>query len=80
MTNNTVKKLLLINPLEFRGNYSATSNNYEVGTLAVVGWVVTLWYSQEGTGRGRSPPRPLLVVPNVIAHPSTASVLITALL
>ena len=27
-----------------------------------------------GTGRGRSPPRPLLAVPNVTAHPSTASV------
>jgi len=33
-----------------------------------------------GTGRGRSPPRPLLVVPNVTAHPSTASVPITVLL
>ena len=30
-----------------------------------------------GTGRGRSPPRPLLAVPNVTAHPSTASVPIT---
>jgi len=29
-------------------------------------------YSEEGTGRGRSSPRPLLVVPNVTAHPSTA--------
>ena len=27
-----------------------------------------------GTGRGRSPPRPLLAVPNVTANPSTASV------
>ena len=27
-----------------------------------------------GTGRGRSPPRPLLAVPNVTAHPATASV------
>ena len=33
-----------------------------------------IWYSEEGTGRGRSPPRPLLHVPNVTAHPSTASV------
>ena len=37
-------------------------------------------YSEEGTGRGRSPPRPLLAVPNVTAHPSTASVPITVLL
>ena len=37
-------------------------------------------YSDEGTGRGRSPPRPLLAVPNVTSHPSTASVPITVLL
>jgi len=36
-----------------------------------------IWYSEEGTGWGRSPPRPLLAVPNVTAHPSTASVPIT---
>jgi len=39
-----------------------------------------IWYSEEGSGRGRSPPRPLLAVPNVTAHPSTASVPITVLL
>ena len=39
-----------------------------------------IWYSEEGTGRGRSPPRPLLAVPNVTVHPSTVSVPITALL
>jgi len=37
-----------------------------------------IWYSEEG--RGRSPPRPLLDVLNVTAHPSTASVPITVLL
>jgi len=31
-------------------------------------------YSKEGPGRAAAPPRPLLAVPNVIAHPSTASV------
>jgi len=31
----------------------------------------------EMAGRGRSPPRPLLAVPNVTAHPSMASVPIT---
>ena len=36
--------------------------------------------SVEETGRGRSPPRPLLAVPNVTAHSSTASVPITVLL
>jgi len=39
-----------------------------------------IWYSEEGTGRGPSPPRLLLAVPNVTAHPSTASVPITVLL
>ena len=34
----------------------------------------------EGTGRGRSPFRPILAVPNVTAHPSMASVPITVLL
>ena len=33
-----------------------------------------IWYSEEGTGRGPSPLRPLLTVPNITAHPSTASV------
>jgi len=38
------------------------------------------YYSEEGTGRGRSPPKPILAVLNVTAHPSTASVSITVLL
>jgi len=33
-----------------------------------------IWYSEEGTGQRHSPPRPLLAVPNVPAHPSTAIV------
>ena len=45
-----------------------------IGTLAVDGWAVTF-----GTVM-RGPPRPLLTVPNVTAHPSTASVPITVLL
>ena len=40
------------------------------------------WYTVqvEGPGRAAAPPRPLLAVPNVTAHPSTASVPITVLL
>ena len=38
------------------------------------------WYSKEGPGQAAAPPSPLLVVPNVTAHPSTARVPITVLL
>jgi len=30
-----------MNPLESRGNYSSTSNNNKLGTLAFDGWAVT---------------------------------------
>ena len=39
-----------------------------------------IWYSEEETEPDRSPPSPLLALPNVTAHPSTASVPITVLL
>jgi len=39
-----------------------------------------MWYSEEGPGRAAAPTSPLLAVPNVTAHPSTASVRITVLL
>ena len=39
-----------------------------------------IWYSEEGPGLAAAPPSPILVVPNVTAHPSTASVPITVLL
>ena len=37
-------------------------------------------YSEEEPGRAAAPPSPLLAVPNVTAHPSTASAPITVLL
>jgi len=44
-------------------------------------WVgCDIWYSEEGTGRGRSPPMDGWAVPNVTAHPSTANLPITVLL
>jgi len=58
-----------VNPLECRGNYSATSNNMKlvINHLCVYTgrwWLgCYIWYSEEGTGRGHSLPRPLLVVP-----------------
>jgi len=33
-----------------------------------------IWHSEEGPWRAAAPPRPLLAVPNVTAHPLTASV------
>jgi len=42
------------------------------------GWVnCYIRYGEEGPERAAAPPSPLLVVPNVTAHPSTASVPIT---
>ena len=32
-----------------------------------------IWYSEEGPGRAAAPPSPHLAIPNVTAHPSTAS-------
>jgi len=67
-----------VNPLECRGNYSATLNNMKLVHWPF--WVgCYIWYSEERTGQRRSTPRPLLAVPNVTAHPSTASVPITVL-
>jgi len=43
--------LVRFNPLDSKGNYSATSNNSYI------------WYSKEGTGRAAAPPSPLLAVP-----------------
>ena len=39
-----------------------------------------VWYNEEGPERAAALPSPLFAVPNVTAHPSTASVLITVLL
>ena len=50
-------------------------SNMVIGTLAVDGWAVTFGTArQEGPVRAAALPSPLLAVPNVTAHPSTASV------
>jgi len=64
------------NPFDSKGNYSATSNNTKLAHWPLMGG----WYSEEGPWRAAAPPSPLLAVPNVTAHPSTASVPITVLL
>jgi len=38
-----------------------------------------IWYNEEGPGRAAAPPSPLLALPFVTTHPSTASVRITVL-
>ena len=66
-----------LNPLDSKNNYSTTSNN-----MKLVHWRLMcgkLHLVQRG-GTGTSPPRPILTVPNVTAHPSTANVAITVLL
>jgi len=66
-------------PLEFRGNYSATSNNMILAHWPLTGGLLH-FIQRGGPGRGRSPPRPIIAVPNVTAHPSTTNVPITVLL
>jgi len=70
------------NPLECKGNYSTMWNNMKLAGAYTGRWRVGcyIWYSEEGNGRGRNPPRPLFAVANVTGHPSTSSVPITVLL
>ena len=49
-------------------------SNTLIGTLVVDGWAVTHLVQEGGPGRAAAPPSPLLAIPNVTAHPSTASV------
>ena len=72
---------LSFNPFIGSGNYSAISNNNYMKLVdwPLMGGLLHL-VQRKGTGRGPSPPRPFLAVPNVTAHPSTASVPITVLL
>jgi len=69
------------NPLDSKGNYSATSNKTKL-VLYTGRWRVDcyIWYSEDGPGGAAAPPSPLFAVPNVTAHPSKASVPITVLL
>jgi len=68
-----------LNPLECRGIILPRQT---IWTWYTARWWVGcyIWYNEEGTGRGPSLPRSLLAVPNVTAHPSTATVPITVLL
>ena len=59
----------MLNPSDCKGNYNATSN-----TMKLVQWPLMGGLLQQGPGRAAAPPSPLLAVPNVTVHPSTASV------
>jgi len=68
------------NPLESRGNYSATSNDIKlVIHWPLMGGLLHL-VQRGGDWVGPQPAQALLAVPNVTAHPSTASLPITVLL
>jgi len=67
-----------VNPLESKGNYSATSNNTKL--YAGRSWVgCYIWCPEKGPERAVAPPSPLRTVPNVKTHPSMASVPVTVL-
>ena len=65
----------LIATLKLQSSGPSYSNTV-IGTQAVDGWAVTFGnlVQRGGDWAGRSPPRPLLAVPNVTAHPLTARV------
>ena len=69
-----------INPLDAKSNYSVTSNNTKLVYWPLMGGLlhsVQRGGAWAGCGPAQSPPR---CIPNVIAHPSTASVPIIVLL
>ena len=70
----TEDRNLAINHVEIWGSYSATSNN-----MKFVHWLLHL-VQRGGDWTGPQLAQALLAVPNVTAHPSTASVPITVLL
>jgi len=65
-----------INPLTGTLKLQTNGPLYSNTVFGSVRWRVGcyIWYSEEGRGRAAVPPSPLLAVPNVTAHPSTASV------
>jgi len=64
------------NPLDSKGNYSATSNNTKLVHWPLMGGLLHL-VQRGGAWAGCGPAQSFLAVPNVKAHPSTASVPIT---
>ena len=67
-----------VNPLESRGNYSATWDNMKLVHWPLMGELLHL-VQRRGAWAGWGPTGPLLAVPNVTAHPSTTNVPIIVL-
>jgi len=59
--HKSAKFVDLLNPLNSKGSYSATSNNMVIGTLAVDGWTVTFGIAMRGLGGLRPHPVPSLL-------------------
>ena len=74
LTNMQKLLLLIINPL--KGTLMQWTIIQQYGDWYTGCWWVGgyIWYSEKGPGRAAAPPRPLLAVPNVTAHPLKASV------
>ena len=72
----TILKCTSLNPLTGTGNYSAPSINTKLKHWPLMGGLLHL-VQRGGAWAVCGPPSPLLAVPNVTAHPSTASVQIT---
>jgi len=70
---------MCLNPLEFGGNNSATSNNMKLVHWPLIGGLLHL-VQRGGDCAGPQPAQPPPRWPNVTAHLSTASVSITVLL
>ena len=68
----------MLNPLDSKGNYSATSNNTKLVHWPLMGGLLHL-VQQGGAWPGCGPAPSLLAVPNVTAHPSMASVPVAVL-
>jgi len=67
-----ISYIKIFNHLQCKGNYSATSNNVKLVHWPLMGGLLHKISAAQ--------PSPLFAVPNVTAHPSTASVPIAILL
>ena len=65
--------VIIITPILKPQSNGPLHSNTVIGTLAVDGWAVTFGTTKRGHGQAAAPPSLIIAVPNVTAHPSTAS-------